>query len=126
MRDEVETNAAALGRLGGALRSRLDYADSRVQRAAALCESGRLPRARTVLRAALRRLTTSLDKVRSRTARGMIDANLGAALQTDLAAMITDVRALRDGLSCPGEGLRRTQRRARAPGTAESRITTSE
>jgi len=126
LRDDLDADAAALGRLAGALRSRLDYASSRVQRAGALCESGRLTRARTMLRAALRRLNTSLDKVRTRTARGTIDADLGASLQRDLEAMITDVKVLRDGLSCPGEGRRRTQRRARATEPAESRITTSE
>jgi glucose/arabinose dehydrogenase len=126
LRDDLAADAARLGRLAGGLRSRLDYAASRVERAGALCDSGRLSRARAVLRAALRRLSTSLDKVRTRVARQAIDADLGASLQSDLGAMISDVKALRDGLSCPGEGRRRTQRRARAGESAESRITTSE
>ena len=50
----------------------------------------------------------------------------GPLCSSDLEAMIGDVKALRDGLSCPDEGRRRTQRRARAGETAGSRITTSE
>jgi hypothetical protein len=74
---------------------------SRVQRAEALCSTGRDARARAALRTALRRLQTSLAKIRSRVGRRLISPAIAAEMDQLLSAAGTEVKALRDGLTCP-------------------------
>ena len=101
LRDEIVALTPGLGRLADGLRYRLGYAAARIERVHTLCQAGRLPRARAVLRAALRRVQTSLAKVRARSAREAIAPGLDTSLERQLEAMEADVKALLDGLSCP-------------------------
>jgi glucose/arabinose dehydrogenase len=100
LRDEIVAVAPALGRLANSLRYRLGYAVARVERAGELCAAGRHSRARAVLRSALRRVQTSLAKVRSRSGRQLIAPDLAAELEQRLEATAADLKALRDGLHC--------------------------
>jgi glucose/arabinose dehydrogenase len=101
LRAQVIAAASSLGRLAGTLRHRLGYATSRLQRARALCDAGRASRASAKVRAALRRVSTSLAKVRDRSERQAIPQDLGTALAGQLDAAANDLRALRDELTCP-------------------------
>jgi glucose/arabinose dehydrogenase len=101
LRDDIVNASSGLGRLASGLRRRIEHAAARIERASMLCDAGRLPRARAVLRTALRRVQTSLAKIRSRAGRQIISPALAAALEPRLDAAAADVRSLRDELTCP-------------------------
>ncbi len=90
-----------LGGLAGGIGSRIGRAQDDVERSAALCEAGKLPRARTTLRSARHQLMTTLAKIRSRNGRKQISPELSAELTQLVQARAADLQALRDGLTCP-------------------------
>jgi hypothetical protein len=92
---------ADLGGLAPGIGNRVGLAEDAVQRSAALCEAGKLPRARAALRAARHRLVTILAKIRSRNGRSQISPEVAAELTQLLQARVADLEALRGELTCP-------------------------
>jgi len=103
--DALDSRVAAassdLGELGPGIERRVGRARGDVERSAGLCEAGRLRRARATLNDARRQLLAMLTKIRSRSGRKQIDAQVAADLVQLLEARVADVKALRDGLACP-------------------------
>lgn len=97
----ITAASSDLGRLAPGLERRLAHAVGRVQHAAALCEAGHQSRAQTVLRTAHRRVLTSLAKIRSRAGRRVIPPTVATELAQRLGAAAADLKALRDGPTCP-------------------------
>jgi hypothetical protein len=90
-----------LGSLAGGIGSRVGRAQDDVEHSAALCDAGKLPRARATLRSARHQLMTTLAKIRSRNGRKQISPAVAAELTPLVEARATDLQALRDGLTCP-------------------------
>ena len=90
-----------LGDLAGGIGSRIGRAQDDVERSAALCEAGKLPRARATLRSARHRLVNVVARIRSRSGRKQIAPAVGAELTQLVQARAADLQALRDGLTCP-------------------------
>jgi glucose/arabinose dehydrogenase len=99
--DHVSAVAPGLGRGGRDLERRVRRASDRVQRAAKQCAAHRLSRARGSLRSALRQLTTTANRIRSRAARNGIPQDVATELEAMVRTSAADVGALRDGLACP-------------------------
>jgi len=90
-----------LGALAVSIGNRVGRAQDEVQRSAALCEAGKLPRARAGLRSARHRLVTTLAKIRSRNGQKQISPEVAAELTQLLQARAADLQALRGQLTCP-------------------------
>jgi glucose/arabinose dehydrogenase len=92
---------ADLGGLAAGIGSRVGRVQDDVQRSAALCEAGKLPRARAALRSARHRLLAILAKIRPRNGRSQASPEVAAELSQLLQARAADLQALRGGLTCP-------------------------
>src|SRR5262249_3833575 len=99
--DHVSAVAPSLGRSGRDLERRVRRASDRVQRAAAQCAAYRPSRARASLRIALRQLTATAKRIRSRAARNGIPQDVATKLEAMVRSSAGDVKALRNGLACP-------------------------
>src|SRR5262249_14843241 len=97
----VTAVASDLGGQGPGIERGVGRARDDVQRSAALCEAGRLQRARAALRAARHQLLTTRAKIHSRNGRKQIGGQVAGELVQLLEANAADLKALRGDLACP-------------------------